>query len=558
MLLDTQITMPSQDPMAEQEFSLASRKIRKWLNALPYINQNIAATQFYDGLRRSNRQTHITKQRLIAIEIMRPVAREFLKEQKKYLVQQPFPLSKKATEVLKLQQNILGELAIAYKIIIQETINRDIQLNSKKLIGCIHHAMFYMLEQYITLSQVYSEPPKGYWQDYCQLYKMAEQLELNSIPVKTENNSNTDKSSVNCLFKQACLLSLANLHSFGHGEAEKIAAYLNSKSQLISLSDIKSPNEDDNIYFVNLALNKQPRLVHCEDLPISSQNRYLDASKLINELCNFSSNKNENLNLLSNTHLHESLAKRLLNKIAYISERSEKRTASSHSKLSVVIGLREAINILVKPISDTENSSTGSHPRNDEYTNAWNWVGHGNPINESNLTTSLGLNKQSEINIDPIVQAWEISNESNGGYCIRSDNSSDYQAQVGDLVLLRLNDNPNDGWQVGIVRWMQSSDEKGVKIGIETLKGKIMPIKVVDSHFAVNKYKGLEHILQLCQNTTSDTEITFIAPPNSIEMGESLDIFLDGKNETIYFQKAIERTISFVRFTASTPDKSSS
>ena len=204
MLLDMQITMPSQDPMAEQEFSLASRKVRKWIEALPYIDQNVAAKQFYDGLRRSNRQAHETKQRLAAIELMRPVAREFLKGQRKYLVAQPFPLSKKANEILKLQQNILSELAVAYKIIIQETANRKIQLSSKKLIMCVHHAMRYMLEQYITLSQVYSEPPKGYWQDYCQLYKMAEYLKLSHAQVKNESTANAIKSSANCLFKQAC------------------------------------------------------------------------------------------------------------------------------------------------------------------------------------------------------------------------------------------------------------------------------------------------------------------------------------------------------------------
>ena len=49
MLLNTQITMPNLDPMAEQEFSLASRKVRKWVKALPCIEQNIAAQQFYDG-----------------------------------------------------------------------------------------------------------------------------------------------------------------------------------------------------------------------------------------------------------------------------------------------------------------------------------------------------------------------------------------------------------------------------------------------------------------------------------------------------------------------------
>ena len=572
MLLDMQITMPSQDPMAEQEFSLAPRKIRKWINALPYIDPNVAAMQFYDGLRRSNRQAHETKQRLIAIELMRPIAREFLKQQRKYLVAQSFPLSKKATEILKLQQNILSELAVAYKIIIQETVNRDIQLSSKKLIMCVHHTMRYMLEQYVTLSQVYSEPPKGYWQDYCQLYKMAEHLKLSHTSVKNEEHANAVKSSANCLFKQACLLSLANLHTFGHGEAEKISAYLESMSHLVTLSDEKHIQDDNSVYFINLALNKPPKFVDADDIPISSENRFLDSSKLINELHEIISSKSEKNNetILSSSNLNRSLAKRLLTKIAYKSKRSEKRATSSSEKLCVVLGLRDAINTLLysndvddEPKNESlltgtnlellpiENSLIDPRGKEDREVDKWGWLGRNNEMNEELIMKSTRAIKAGACNIVPVIQSWEISNASNGGYCLKSDNTSDYQSQVGDLILLRLEDSSNDEWRAGIVRWMQSIADKGVKIGIETLKGTIAPVKVIDAHFAVNKFKGIEHILQLSEESNNDSYVTFIAPPNSINLGESLDIIIDDKTQTIQFQNAIERTISFVRFTAS-------
>ena len=573
MLLDMQITMPSQDPMAEQEFSLASRKVRKWIEALPYIDQNVAAKQFYDGLRRSNRQAHETKQRLAAIELMRPVAREFLKGQRKYLVAQPFPLSKKANEILKLQQNILSELAVAYKIIIQETANRKIQLSSKKLIMCVHHAMRYMLEQYITLSQVYSEPPKGYWQDYCQLYKMAEYLKLSHAKVKNESTANANKSSANCLFKQACLLSLANLHTFGHGEAEKVAAYIESMNDLVTLSDDKDLQENDDVYFINLALNKPPKFVNAEDIPISSENRFLDCSKLINELHEITSRDSENKNeaILSSSHLTRPLAKRLLNKLAYKSKRLEKRVASSNENLNIVIGYRDAINLLLIPdkpekenlltgtnleLMPIENSLTDTQGKEDREVDKWGWVGRNNEFNEEYIMKNTSIIQSGFYKMKPNIQSWEISNASNGGYCLLSENTSDYQAQVGDLMLLRLEDSPNDDWRIGVVRWMQSISNKGVKIGIETLKGTVAPVKVIDAHFSVNKFKGLEHILQLSEDSSDDSYVTFIAPPNSIKLGESLDIVLNNKTKTIQFKNAIERTISFVRFTVSVSEPS--
>jgi len=51
MLLDTHISMPSQDPLAENNFSLVPRDLRKWLKNLPYVDQNMAVQQFYDGLK---------------------------------------------------------------------------------------------------------------------------------------------------------------------------------------------------------------------------------------------------------------------------------------------------------------------------------------------------------------------------------------------------------------------------------------------------------------------------------------------------------------------------
>ncbi len=580
MLLNTQITMPNQDPMAGQEFSLAPRNVRKWIKALPYIDQNVAAQQFYDGLRRSNRQAHPTKQRLAAIELMRPVAREFLKEQRKYLISQPFPLSKKAAEVLKLQQNIISELAVAYKIIIQETANRDIQLSPKKLIVCIHHAMRYMLEQYITLALVYSEPPQGFWQDYCQLYKMAELIDLSHHPVKNESHLDNAKSTVNCLFKNTCLLSLANLHTFGHGEAEKIAAFLESTHHLTNFSETKYENINNEVHFINLALNKPPRLLTVEDIPISSENRYLEAKSLISELEKIIANNNNSTEtILSNSRLNTSLAKRLLNKLTSKPKRANKRAISSKERLSVVHGLRETINTLLnndadetetKPIPTTNdldllplehdqmhiskqrNSLFTDNIETDKGADAWDWVGRGNIITGSHIDAThkpQEKNKTNPVKIKPFIQSWEISNASNGGYCLKSENTSDYHSQVGDIILLRRENYPNEPWRIGIVRWMQSLSERGVKIGIETLHGHIQLARVVDAHFSSNKFKGLDHILYFTEESVIENAESLIAPPNSIKTDESLEIQIGGNKQTVAIKNIIERTISFVRFT---------
>ena len=575
MLLDMQITMPSQDPLAKQEFSLAHRDIRKWLKALPYIDLNVAAQQFYDSLRRSNRQSYATKQRFTAIELMLPSASEFVNNQRKYLAAQPFPLSKKATEILKLQQNILSELAVAYKIIVQETINREIQLSPKKLALCVHRAMYYMLEQYITLANVYSEPPKGYWQDHCQLYKMAEQLNLTEIVIKNNSGTQQSKTSLKSLFNKACLLSLSNLHTLGHGESGKIANYLDTIAHLSTLSIEVPKNAGENTYFINFALNKPPRLIRIKELPMSSENRFLDLDGVIEEINKLIECDNNYENILSNNSLSSSLAKRLLSNLSTMQKRATKRVASSSKKLSVVLGLRDSINTLLKVNEtktneeETSNNSFDSLTLEDNFTfptrqayslfdqvpdvtaspNAWDNVEHRAMSVDSTFSPATKTNNtKDKISIDPVIQSWEISNASNGGYCLLSENNSDYQSQVGDLVLLQLEDSKNDNWRIGVIRWMQALSNNGVKIGIETLNGNVEPVEVCNSHYVNNKFKGLEHILLLSEDTKHGRKSSLLAPPNSIEAGANLELMLAGEEKTITFQEAIERTISYIRF----------
>jgi len=582
MLLDTHISMPSQDPLAENKFSLLPRELRKWLKNLPYVDQDLAVQQFYNGLKRSNRQAHVAKQRLAAIEIMRPAAHDFLKSQRKYLLSQPFPLSKKATEVLKLQQNILNELAVAYKIIIQETVNRDNHLSSKKLVSCVHHAMYYQLEQYVTLAQVYSEPPQSFWQDLCQLYSIAEHFNLTGLQIKNEIDPASPKSSPKILFTNACLLSLSNLHTYGHGEAGKIAIYLNKISQLTNLTDIL-PTDCEQTFYINLALAKPVRLMPDKEIPMSTKNRYIDASELINELKKTASSKDSDTQtaIRAEIALNKSLSKRLLKKLISKPVRSSKRAVPAKGRLHVVMGMRDAIKIIQtghivsKEITDTEtkkpnlelmpiDNSRISTFFNDNHSedennylvsssNAWDWVGRGNVVTEQKdrKPTDNDLEKNEKFALNPVIQTWDISNASKGGYCLNSNNTSDYQSQVGDIILIRLEDKSNDEWRLGVIRWMQSLSEQGVKMGIETLHGNVEVLEVIETHLNSENHKAFDYILQVTEKTASGINKTIITPPNAASNGDGLIVRQNKKQQNIVFQHLLEQTISFARFSYS-------
>ncbi len=497
---------------------------------------------------------------------MRPNAHDFLKRQRKYLASQPFPLSKKAKEVLKLQQNILNELAVAYKIIIQETVNRDSRLSSKKLVTCVHHAMYYQIEQYITLAQVYSEPPQSFWHDLCQLYGIAEHFELTSLQIKNVIDPFQRKSSPESLFTLACLLSLANLHSYKNSEAGKIANYLKKENHLTNLTSVL-PKDCEYTFYINLALRKPVRLMKVNEISISSKNRYIDATVLLNELKKFGNSKIRDDDKISHT-INKSLSIRLLNKLTSKPVRVSKRVFPAKDRLHLVIGMHDVIEILqtghIIPKNNSGSAVTKSnieltlvnnliesryindhHKECETRSDAWNWLNSGNLDSEQNECAAAQNEPENEkVNLKPAVQTWDISNASKGGYCLSSNNTSDYQSQVGDIVLMRLEDKHNDEWRLGVIRWMQSLTTQGVKMGIETLHGSL----VISTHQVSSHSVDIENIIQITENTERETNKTIILPPNAAENGDHFVVRINKGELTITCQHMLEKTISFARF----------
>ena len=123
-------------------------------------------------------------------------------------------------------------------------------------------------------------------------------------------------------------MSLANLHTFGHGEAEKIAAFLESTNHLTTFSETKPSQINNDVYFINLALNRPPRLIAVNDVPISSENRYLEPTNLISDLEKIATSDNSNKTeaILSSSTLSTSLAKRLLTKLTSKPNRANQKS----------------------------------------------------------------------------------------------------------------------------------------------------------------------------------------------------------------------------------------
>lgn len=111
----------------------------------------------------------------------------------------------------------------------------------------------------------------------------------------------------------------------------------------------------------------------------------------------------------------------------------------------------------------------------DEAENKWDMVARGRVITDAyekeKQLIDTGELEQQKKNSD---SHWQIVNASPGGYCLRWNSDDTSSAQIGELIALQEFDALNNfNWHVGVIRWMQYTQESGLEIGVLILSPKI-------------------------------------------------------------------------------------
>ena len=332
MLLDMQIYMPTQDPLAQEDIAFSPRQIKKWIKELSLIDLDAASKQTYQLIAASNRLTYPAKQRLASIDLFNNLTDTFLNHHKRYLACQTFPLSPSANEIFKLQQNLNSEIAIAYKIIISEAVQGDVKLDNKKLLHCTYKAISHLKQQFISSLLMYQQVPHNLWHDICQLYRVAEHYKFHKAHIPTKNKK--QKTSIENIFKHLCGLTLITFNKLRQGEADKVNKFLENHHHLIEITHTTDTLSGEYIYIANLATGKQPAYYISREVPISTENRFIGYSNLVSKLGESTKKYTQSTSyyLQSNDELDPELAGRLISMIGNPSLRHKKRIKSNQSQ----------------------------------------------------------------------------------------------------------------------------------------------------------------------------------------------------------------------------------
>ena len=562
MLLDMQIYMPTQDPLARKDAAFTPRQIKKWIKTLPVVDLDSISKQAHQLIYKSNRLTYSPKQRLISIDLLQPLAKKLLDHQRRFLACQAFPLSPGASEIYALQQSLNAEIAIAYKIIIAAAMQGDVRLDQKKLLHCLYKAMSYLQRQYTACLLMYQQLPSTIWHDICQLYRVAEHYKIHNKSVYDENKD--CKHSIINIFKHLCSLTLISFNQLRQGEADKVNRFLEQHYELIQITRDIDSLAGEYIYIANLATGKQPTYYIAREMPISAENRFIGYAALAEKLTESTQKFAQSVSyyLQSSDELDPELAGRLITMIGNPNQRGKKRLRANQS-VHAVIGLTKIIQTMTaknQPASEgsgatdekesfsidslsllpIEESATGNSPAplysaaDETLSDIWN------PFT---LEDAANTKKTDGSDTAASMDEWHVENFSPGGFCLHYKSTGICTTRVGEIIAIRGKHKDLDEleWRAGIIRWMQGLRNQEHKIGVELFGAECGCISAYDKDNSHNEYQGL-----LLKRTLKDTKGYSVLLPARIDLDSEEIIIRGNTNErTVKLGRALEKTSCF-------------
>lgn len=549
----------------------ALRALKTWQNTLPLINMGETTKQVYQTLRILNRQPIAAKDRFELMEQLRSTASLVLDHLNKYLYGLSFPLSGKSKQISNLCHALLLELSIGYKHITQDRNAHKKKPSQRILATATHRAMRYIAESMLLSAIIYQRAPPSSWHDLHRLLDFAAKQHLDQLPIDDSRYKTVSSSTIEDVYKQACLLAMAHPLRLRSGEAQRLSSFFETGCHLVEMKKALTPDMNGRTHVASLKSSESPAFIPLADITTFSNLRGFDLTRLIsilNDKVNSEEGeKNPSLGKTNTVRLEPQLIQRLVHTWTTEEKRRFSRV-STHRSIVATIGLKKIIRAINSDIhrelgkdelfpaiaatdQNHQSSSFGTigHAERSSPEGGAQLNGLNSPYDHDLLMGELGYGSPPKPRKPPKSwQDWLVLNTGAGGYGLRWDQDSACHAQVGELVALREKEYNIYHWRIGIIRWMKTPKEGGLELGVQL----VAPRAVVVSVETIQNRNHSEILpieaLMLPGMKTIQQLPSLLVPSQFSSVGDVIEINMLGKKLNIELNKYGEHTSFYSQF----------
>ncbi len=571
-----QLSVPNRTAPKSGSFDSSAASVKKWINALPMANIGETTRLLFEALTELNHQDVSAQQRFKTLELLYRPVRYVTERMKKHFVGQPLPLSTGNLKIANLSREISHALATGYKVLVMEQIAGIGRKDKKLLVTAVHRSIKQLSSVLLKAYQVYEPYPDSVWLEVHSLYRYAESNRLHKTRVAEELGSDKNYSTIADAYKQILLLALACPYRLRHSEAEDIYQALEEWARYADLQTPEGPT--DALFATNLDSDQPPGYLVLRD---ASENchtsRILTTRRLAERLHKELAEKRDTDSGKHHHRVKTNTLRRLMLAWGVMPKRRFSRV-KDHSQVVVAMGL-SSIHYFVSgevafndaSVAHNCHSELGTHPHStppprlghaefgaktirehegklpDVWEMEYQLEGASAPssMEEAVARAAGGM----RIDTSYYSQSWKMVNVSAGGYCLLWDNPETTRAQVGELLGIREESDPDTfHWRLGVIRWLKYTDKRGLDLGVQMLSPGAVGIAARSDKKRRGKQEHYTRGLLLPEIASLQQQATLLLPSPPFKSGDMAIANCYGRDVRVRLTKLVENTGSFAQF----------
>ena len=544
-LQNMNLELPQRKKPGKLSFSTDPAALTKWLNDLPLINTGKSLELIDSALEQINALSIPAQNRLQTLELFTPAVRCVTDALKKKFLGKQLPLKDNnllyATQTLEL----CNKMAAGYRILAEDL--NGIAREQPQLAIALHRALRYLSEILLTSYRIYIQYPAGLWKTINTLYAIADANNLAQQPVTDTTLKDALPSTIETVYKQILLLSLACPYRLRQGETH--LAY-NTLINWAAASQLHRVGEEDahGLFSINLQSDNPPSYRALDNANTSDTDiRILDTKNMSGQIRE---------HLTHNNAGDIDTLQRLMLAWGDMPKRQFTRH-SQHAPVKLVIGLSAIHRLALDPVQEKPENDDNigdkhylQDPTFESSTSFRTETTYGQVFKQpaapdaSILKGAYAADKPGSAHIE----SWKIADISAGGYCLLWDSEEASCAKVGELVaLIEKDDIDPDKWQLGTIRRMKFTEQRGLELGVQLLSPGAKAIWAHLCKEGVNTGDKMQGIL-LPEIKAIKIEASLLLPSLPFRTGSKATVEDGDQTNTVSLTRQLENTGSFCQY----------
>ena len=546
------LQLPDRRKPTGSSFDTKSDVIKAWVDDLPLINPGKSLALLDDALKQINSLSMPTRNRHETLELLAASVVCVAEAMKKVFLAKPIPL--KGNNLLLATQTVelCNRMATGYRILADDLGRDDSQ--TSHLTVAIHRSLRYLSEVLLTNYQLYIQYPEGLWKTINSLYALAEQHDITAQTITDTTLSTPSRSTISTVYKQILLLSLACPYRLRQKEIHFVYNALMNWADTSQLHYMEG-SHPHGLFAINLNADSPPSyLTLNESLTPNNHWRILDTTSMSGRIRDILDKQPGNANRYTGIG-DTDILQRLMLAWGVMPKRRFARHPRS-AKVGLVVGLNAIHHRVMGPETEANSKDEtieDQHYLQDPTFEAVTTVKTNRLADGGRRIVTTGKKQAREFpderQTDTYrIEDWKMANISAGGYCLLWDSVDPSSAQVGELVAVNEQNNPNeDTWQPGVVRWMKCSDTYGLELGIQMLSPNAQAVWAYLDEAGVRSGSKMQGIL-LPEIKALKQQASLLLPTLPFRVGCIATLQTADMQDNIKLTRQLENTGSFAQY----------